>query len=82
MTKNPDELRRRVEALEERGSKLCGAVGLVCDGDSPMVLKGEDARALLALPDLSAPGLDLAVGSSAHVGVVPRAAESRGCDGT
>ena len=29
VTKNPDELRRRVEALEERGSKLCGAVGLV-----------------------------------------------------
>ena len=48
----------------------------------PMVLKGEDARASLALPDLAAPGLDLAVGAPAHVGVVPRAVESRGCDGT
>ena len=46
-----------------------GPSALVVDGDLPVVLEGEDAGATLALAHLSAPGLDLAVGSPAHVGV-------------
>ena len=37
-----------------------------------MVLEREDPCPLLALPDLSAPGLDLAVGAPAHVAVAAR----------
>ena len=59
-----------------------GPTALVGEGDPPVVLEGEDAGATLSLPDLAAPGLDLTVGAPAHVGVVPRAVESRGCDGT
>ena len=51
---------------------LDGPPALVGEGDLPMVLEREDPCPLLALSDLAAPGLDLAVGSPADVDVAAR----------
>ena len=46
-----------------------GLAMVVGDGEPLPILEGEDARSPLALPHLSAPCLDLAVGPPSHVAV-------------